>query len=248
MCYSDDARPPAPPVRQPVGEHGDLVLTSADGTRFAGYAASPAAGSGTAFVILPDVRGLHPFYRDLALRFAEAGHHAVAIDYFGRTASTGERGEDFPYREHMERVDFDNVDRDVAAAAGWLRGHAGIESMFTVGFCFGGAMSWRQSGAGHGLAGCVGLYGIPSRVADRVDQMSVPLLMLAAGNDFTPVSEVEKLAAEVRARGVEVELAVYPGAPHSFFDRSFDDYSAECADAWTRVREFIATRSGPRPA
>ena len=28
MCYGDDARPPAPPVQGPVGEHGDLVLES----------------------------------------------------------------------------------------------------------------------------------------------------------------------------------------------------------------------------
>src|SRR5262249_38599966 len=45
MCFGDDARPPAPPVRGPVGDHGDLVLTSADGTRFAAYHAHPAGGS-----------------------------------------------------------------------------------------------------------------------------------------------------------------------------------------------------------
>jgi carboxymethylenebutenolidase len=91
MCYGDDARPPAPPVSRPVGEHGDLVLTSADGTQFGAYYAHPADGSARAIVILPDVRGLHPFYKELALRFAEAGLHAVAIDYFGRTAGTGSR-------------------------------------------------------------------------------------------------------------------------------------------------------------
>src|SRR5215510_14670308 len=86
MCYGDDARPPAPPVRGEVGDHGDLILTSADGTKFAAYHAHPAGGSDRAIVILPDVRGLHPFYKELAVSFAEAGYHAVAYDYFGRTA------------------------------------------------------------------------------------------------------------------------------------------------------------------
>ena len=57
MCYSDDAAPPGPPVRGEIGDHGDLVLTSTDGTPFAAYNASPAAGSTRGIVILPDVRG-----------------------------------------------------------------------------------------------------------------------------------------------------------------------------------------------
>ena len=47
-------------------------------------------------MILPDVRGLYRFYEELALRFAERGYAAVAIDYFGRTAGVGKRDEEFP--------------------------------------------------------------------------------------------------------------------------------------------------------
>src|SRR5882762_5323887 len=104
MCYGDDARPPAPPTRGQVSEHGDLVLTSADGTQFGAYHAHPEGGSARSVVILPDVRGLHTFYRELAVRFAEAGMHAVAIDYFGRTAGIGARDEDFSFREHVDQT------------------------------------------------------------------------------------------------------------------------------------------------
>jgi carboxymethylenebutenolidase len=31
----------------------------------------------------------------------------------------------------------------------------------------------------------------------------------------------------------------YDGAPHSFFDRKYDDFADESADAWKRVLEFI---------
>ena len=105
MCYGDDARPPAPPVQGLVGDHGDLVLTSADGTQFGAYFAHPAEGAGPAVVIMPDVRGLHGYYKELAQRFAEAGLRAVAIDYFGRTAGIGARDEGFPFREHVERTE-----------------------------------------------------------------------------------------------------------------------------------------------
>ena len=105
-------------------------------------------------------------------------------------------------------------------------------------------MSWRQSAAGHGLAGCVGFYGVPSRVTDVVDGMRAPLLLLAAGQDFTPVDEVEKFAGQVREAGVEAELHVYPDAPHSFFDRSFAEHADDCADAWRRMLAFIERHTG----
>jgi carboxymethylenebutenolidase len=239
MCYGDDARPPAPPVTGPVGEHGDLVLTSRDGTAFAAYRAHPADESNRAVVILPDVRGLHPFYEELALRWAEAGLHAVAIDYFGRTAGLGPRGDDFPYQEHREKVEFDNVTQDASVAVAWLREQTGATAVFTVGFCFGGAMSWRQAAAGDALAGAIGFYGVPARVADLVDSISAPLLILAAGRDFTPVSDVEAFAHRVQERGVDAALHVYPDAPHSFFDRHFAEHRAESADAWHRMLAFV---------
>jgi carboxymethylenebutenolidase len=259
MCYDDRARPPLPPVRggaddgvpapqagdgdsaPQAGDHGDLVLRSADGTEFGAYYAHPDAARATGIVILPDVRGLHGFYKELAQHFAGAGLHAVAIDYFGRTAGIGPRPDDFPYREHTDKVQPEQVTEDVGAAADWLRGPAGgtVRSVFTVGFCFGGAHSWRQSAAPLGLAGCIGFYGRPERAADVAGSMKAPLLLLAAGQDFTPVEEVERFADQVRASGVEAEMHVYPDAPHSFFDRKFEEHADDCADAWRRILDFV---------
>jgi carboxymethylenebutenolidase len=243
MCYSDDASPPPPPVQQPIGEHGRLELTSADGTRFGAYHAHPGSPSTIGMVILPDVRGLHPFYEQLAQRCAEAGMHAVAIDYFGRTAGIGGRGEDFPFREHVEKMEPPRTAEDVGAAVAWLRGTADVGPIFTVGFCMGGALSWAQSAAGHRLNGCIGFYGVPSRVADRIPDMVAPLLVLAAGQDFTPVAEVERFVDQVRAAGLAAELHVYPDAPHSFFDRAFAEHRAACADSWARILDFVNRNS-----
>ena len=132
---------------------------------------------------------------------------------------------------------------DADAAVTWLRANTQATSLFTVGFCFGGAMSWRQSAAGGGLAGCMGFYGVPSRVVDTVPRMRAPLLILAAGQDFTPVEETGKFAAQVRDAGVEAEVHVYPDAPHSFFDKTFAEHAADCTDAWERMLAFMARHS-----
>jgi carboxymethylenebutenolidase len=239
MCYDDDARPPAPPVIGPVGERGDLVLESADGTRFGAYHADPQAPSNRAIVIMPDVRGLHTFYRELALRWAEAGLHAVAVDYYGRTAGIGPR-DDFPYREHLAKLDFTTVAQDTSTAVAWIRERTGATAVFTVGFCLGGAMSWRQAATADGLAGCIGFYGIPSRAEEVADRIAAPVLMLAAGADkATPVPVAEEFADRLRRLGVDVGLHVYPDAPHSFFDVSFAEHREACADAWHRMLAFV---------
>ena len=105
MCFPFDAIVPDIPAGFRViaggaaGEH--LTLTSADGTEFSAYLAARRAPTGV--VVLPDVRGLFRFYEQLAERFAAAGHPAIAIDYFGRTAGLGPRDENFEYMPHVSR-------------------------------------------------------------------------------------------------------------------------------------------------
>ncbi|HEV8555121.1 MAG TPA: dienelactone hydrolase family protein [Actinophytocola sp.] len=242
MCHSDDSRPPAPPVSLGVESQAELRLTAADGTVFLAHEARPAAPNGRGIVILPDVRGLHAFYRDLVAQFADAGFDAVAIDYFGRTADTDARDEaSFEFMPHVQKTTPEQIAQDAAAGIAHLRALDNAPSaIFTVGFCFGGANSWRQSGHGHGLAGCIGFYGGKplERVAPWIPSMTAPLLMLLAGIDSTTPEEFDEFATKVRATGVDVESHTYEGAPHSFFDRSFADHKAACQDSWQRILDF----------
>jgi carboxymethylenebutenolidase len=253
MCHTDESRAPEPPRRGPVAEHAEFELASADGTRFRAYAASPGGEAKAGIVILPDVRGLHPYYEDLAVRFAEAGFQTIVVDYFGRTAGTGKRDETFDWKTHIAQTTPEGIAQDVRAAVGRLRSGAkgGMLPIFTVGFCFGGSASWRQSGEGHGLAGCIGFYGgrPMERAGAAIPKMKAPLLMLLAGADQgTPPEEFEQFAALVRARGLEVEAHTYPGAPHSYFDRSFAEHKDACQDSWKQILAFTDRHAKAGPA
>src|SRR3989441_4455100 len=134
MCFDLDSSPPIPAISGGAISHEEPELEARDSNRFAAFAALPDAPAATGVVILPDVRGLYRFYEELALRFAERGHAALAIDYFGRTAGIEKRGDDFDYRPHVEQTTKEGVQADVDAAVAWLREH-GCKSVFTVGFC-----------------------------------------------------------------------------------------------------------------
>ncbi|MBN8866712.1 MAG: dienelactone hydrolase family protein [Solirubrobacterales bacterium] len=257
MCFDFDALPPDLPeglrLAPIAGGAGPelLELESADGTRFsAAFTASPNP-TGPSVVILPDVRGLYPFYLELTVRFAEAGHHAIAIDFYGRTAGLGPRDEDFDYQPHRLESRPEHVRADVAAALAALRKRIGDGPVASVGFCFGGMHSFLagiEEEPELDLAGVVAFYGAldGSRFGhpgplDRVAEIRRPVLGLFGGDDHAiPLDQVEAFEAGLAANGVRHEIEVYPGAPHSFFDRRAEEYAEASADAWRRTLTFLS--------
>jgi carboxymethylenebutenolidase len=207
-------------------------------------------------LILPDVRGLHRYYEELALRFAEAGIDALAIDYFGRTAPTTDRGADFDFMPHVGQTRYATLLDDMSAGAAELRRRRGdLRALFTVGFCYGGRLAFLSATRPElGLAGVIGFYGVPVGAgraempapADVAGEMRCPVLGLFGGDDPSiPAESVADFERALRDGNAEHELVTYPGAPHSFFDRKAEQFADASADAWRRVLEFVRQLTPP---
>jgi carboxymethylenebutenolidase len=268
MCFDADAHPPELPypLAGGAGDGRSVTLTAADGNRFPAYAAvplhdgiasasggadTPAVALGTGIVVIPDIRGLVPFYEELALRFAEAGVAAVAIDPYARTAGTTDRGPDFDHMTHAAQTTQDGIAADVAAAVALLRSKeiGATGALFAVGFCFGGRASLLQGIEDHGLAGVIGFYGPPTgparngsaAPADVAARYRSAVLGLYGGADRgIPPEAIETFDRGLEAAGVDHEIVVYPGAPHSFFDRHQAEYAEASTDAWRRMLDFMS--------
>jgi carboxymethylenebutenolidase len=251
MCFDSDSRPPIHPIFGGATDARDLRLTSADGTRFMAYAARATSPTGAGMIVIPDVRGLHQYYKELALRFAEAGVDAVAIDFFARTAPSDDRSDKFDFMSQVSLTTPETLQADIAAAAAHLRGREGgsVRSLFSVGFCFGGALSYLQAASGLGYAGVVGFYGWPlglkrwpdrPKPIDAVPRYANPVQSVWGGADEgIPPSAVEEFDSACKKARVAHDSKVYPGAPHSFFDRKQTEFAEASADAWSRVKSFV---------
>jgi carboxymethylenebutenolidase len=251
MCVDNDSRPPIPPIAGGSAGSHDFRLTSTDGTRFMAHAARASRPTGAGMVVIPDVRGLHAYYKELADRFAEVGVDAVAIDFFARTAPSDDRSDSFDFMAQVPQTKPDALQADIAAAVAYVRGKDGgeVRSVFSVGFCFGGALSYLQAASGLGYAGVIGFYGWPlglSRWPDRpkpidaVARYKCPVLSLFGGADAgIPQSAVDEFDAACRKANIKHDSTVYPGAPHSFFDRKQTEFAEASADAWKRVQAFL---------
>lgn len=250
MCYDDKARPPFPPDKGGEARGEDLTLTASGGNRFAAYLAEPLGSTRAQIVIFPDVRGLHGFYKDLALRFAENGVRALALDYFGRTAGLTPRDDSFEFMPHVQELRVPSFFSDVRAALSYLREGEGAERpTFVVGFCMGGSLTLLSATQDFGFAGVIPFYSGMSRdfagygtALDHATEVKYPVLGLFGGNDpGIPAEQVAALDARLDEAGVPHEIVSYPGAPHSFFDRKASEFAEESADAWRRILGWIET-------
>lgn len=248
MCYDDNARPPLPPTEGGTAHGEDIVLTAADGNRFAAYAAYPDKPIGAQIIIYPDVRGLHHFYKELALRFAETGVQAIAIDYFGRTAGLTSRDDSFEFMPHVQQLKMASFFSDVRAAIDYLHAsERGPLPTFVVGFCMGGSLALISGTQDFGFAGLTGFYaglsrdfgGAGTALAHAADIKSPVLGLFGGADPGIPSEQVQALEQKLTSGGVEHEIISYPGAPHSFFDRRSTDYAEASADAWKRMLSFI---------
>lgn len=252
MCYDSDARPPEPPGATGMAQGEELVLTSHDGNRFAAYIAQPSQPTGAQVIIYPDIRGLHQFYKELALRLAETGIRALGLDYFGRTAGLTPRDDSFEFRPHVQQFQLSSFFLDVQAALDYLASRQeGTVATFTVGFCMGGSLSLLTGTQHFALNGLIAFYAGLSRafgggktVLEQADTIHYPVLGLFGGADQgIPVSDVERLDASLDNAGIEHTVTIYPSAPHSFFDRRSADYADASSDAWKQVLAFISAHS-----
>ena len=255
MCFDLDSCPPITPIAGGSLDHERIILTATDGNRFLAFRARAAAPTGAGIVILPDVRGLHPYYEELALRFSEHGVDAIAIDHFGRTAGIDTpRDDTFEFWPHVEGTTWTGMSADLRAAAADMRSPdgGGVRSLFTVGFCFGGRMAFVSPTLGLGLAGAIGFYGRPAgehgsgvpAPTDVAGSIECPVLGLFGGADpGIPADAIAAFDTALTTAGVDHRLVTYEAAPHSFFDRKAADFTDASAAAWNEVLAFIAART-----
>jgi carboxymethylenebutenolidase len=257
MCFDLDSRPPIEPISGGALDSGEVILNGADGTSFRAFRAKPAQGTGAGVVILPDVRGLHPFFEELTLRFAEHGIAAVAIDYFGRTVGPGPRPADFDHQPHVAATTWPNLQSDIRAATAFLRSKDGgaPASTFVLGFCMGGRLASLSATLGMGLAGVVTFYGWPTgesrgtpAPADLAAKIECDVLALYGAEDHAiDASMRDTFDQALDAAHVRHTTIVYPDAGHSFFDRKAPEAAKASAAAWEESLAFIRRHTAGQP-
>ena len=212
-------------------------------------------------VIVHDVWGLSDVYRRVAKRLASAGFAALAVDLYARGEQPGSPADMPAVMRFMHALPDRRVLADLQAAVDWLRARPEVRgrAVGLTGFCMGGKYAFLAASHCRDLAAVVPWYGMlrapsldaenPEHALDALERARCPVLALFGAEDaLIPQSDVDELRRRALARGLPIEIVVYPGAGHAFANESRPDVYREAAanDGWRRALEFLAKHLGAR--
>jgi carboxymethylenebutenolidase len=223
---------------------GEIVEFPSNGTTGQGYLALPAAGSGPGVVVIQEWWGLVDHIKDVCERLAGEGFVALAPDlYHGdKTKEPDEAG------KLMMALNMDKAAKDMSGAVDLVRDKSSGRGIGVIGFCMGGGLAL--------LLGCqrpdavkavVPFYGVIPWEAAQPDWSKMTAAVqgnYAEKDDSAGPAMVAKLEKELSEAGVEVEMYLYPGTEHAFFnDTRPEVYEAEASQlAWDRAVAFLRSR------
>jgi carboxymethylenebutenolidase len=222
---------------------GEMIEFPSNGGSANGYESVPELGRGPGIIVIQEWWGLVDHIKDVCDRFAKAGFVALAPDlYHGKTTKSPDQA-----GKLMMAMRIDEAEKDIGAAIQYLLTHDAVTSkkVGVVGFCMGGALALYTATKNPSVGTCVVFYGGHPNVKPDLPQLQAPVLGLYAENDgFVTPESVRDLESKLKALGKEIEVVIYPGTDHAFFNDSRPEvYNQEAAaDAWQRTVEFLKHR------
>lgn len=222
---------------------GDIIsITSNDGFSFTAYQAMPEGVPKGGVLVIQEIFGVNAHIREVADGYAAQGYVAIAPAIFDRVKAGVELGYDEAGMADGMAYAFEQLDhaltlQDLAATVDILKQYGNVGS---VGYCFGGLLSFLSAGNIEALDCAVAYYG--GGIADNLTSVPKVPMMFHFGDrdDFIPLDQVELIKKALP----EAPAFVYE-ADHGFNCDHRATHDKQAADlALERTLTFFADHIG----
>lgn len=229
---------------------GEIIEFAANGSMSSGYLATPSGGaaSGPGVIVLQEWWGLVDQITRTCDRFAAAGFTALAPDlYHGVTVPLTEPDE---AGKAMMALRMDSAARDLSGAVDELARRTGRVGVGVVGFCMGGGLALvlatQRPDAVRAVVPAYGLIPWPDAQPDYGRLAGPVLAHVGAEDDYFTPEAARQFEGELQGLGKQVEVHVYDGASHAFFNEDRPEvYRAQSATLlWDRTVAFLHQHLG----
>ena len=223
-----------------------IDVPTAAGTMPAFLARPKDTAPAPAVLVIQEAFGLNDHIKQVARRLAAEGYVALAPDLFWRGGKGRTAGYDqLPQAlQLMGELADEHVVADVGSAIAYLEKQpfARADRIGITGFCMGGRVTYLVAcKLSDKIKAAVPFYGGGIPVKETAGLKAPVLAFFGEDDPFIPPEQVEQLKAEAKRLGKQVEVVVYPKAPHGFFCDERDSYRPDAAaDAWKRLTAFLA--------
>jgi len=210
-----------------------------------GYLVQPEAeGPFPSVLVMHENRGLNPYIKDVARRFAVAGFLALAPD--GLAPIGGYPGNDDEGRAMQRTLDQAKLRQDMVNSARYVRSHAlSNGKLGATGFCWGGGTTnFLATEMGEELNAAAPFYG-SAAATDKVPAIAAAIQVHYAEDDDRVNAMRAEFEVALKSNGVRYEMHTYPGTRHGFHNYSTPRYNPEAAQlAWERMVAFFKEHLG----
>lgn len=231
---------------------GEVKIPVSDG-EIPAYRAMPKGdGPFPIVLVVEEIFGVHEYIKDVCRRLAKQGYLAVAPELYARRGDISKVSDvQVLLRDFISKTPDAEMLSDLDAAAAWAAKHKGdAKRLGITGFCRGGRAVWLYAAHNPALKAGIAWYGPvtgqtspiqPKTAMDVVSELKAPVLGLYGGADTgIPVASVEELKKKALAAGKQVELEIFPDAPHAFHADYRPTYRKEAAEAgWKLMLAFL---------
>ena len=218
-----------------------ITFAGPDGRTLMGaWGAAPGEARGGVLVIHEN-RGLTDHIRSVAGRLAASGYSALGIDLLSEEGGTGSFADPAEATAALNRVPPERLLADLKAGLSELERQLPGERLGVIGFCFGGAMTWRLLVSGEPrLAAAAPFYGPFPEGGDLAGSADAAVLGVYAELDARVNASRDAARAALQAAGARHEIVTFPGVDHAFFNDTGARYNpAAAAAAYDRVLEWF---------
>lgn len=203
-----------------------------------------AQGTGALILVCHENRGLTEHIRDVTRRLGKAGYVACAIDLLSPEGGTAAVSDQSSIPGILTGGDFN---RHVVAFQDAINhyqslGDPAAERVGMIGFCLGGAITWRTATQETRLLAGVPFYGPPPPL-DQVPNITAAMLGIYSDDPGDGANEGrDDLVAALEAAGVTFEIKEYPDTQHAFHNDTGQRYNREQAmAAWNDALAWLST-------
>jgi carboxymethylenebutenolidase len=210
------------------------------------FVAFPEKAEGAlAVIVIHENRGLTDWVRSFADQLAAAGYLAIAPDllsgFSAERPHTGAFASSDAAREAISALDADQVTADLLAVQRWIAERPGASGKTAVvGFCWGGAQSFRFATHAKDLSAALVFYGTAPTDEARIAAVAAPVHGFYGENDARVNATIPETRRLMAAHGKTYEPVTYEGAGHAFMRQADDPAGPEAAKkakaaAWERL-------------
>jgi dienelactone hydrolase len=203
--------------------------------------------------------GLDDGTRGRAVRLAELGYVAFALDYHGDGVPLTDRA---AMMARLGELSAEPLRTRALASAGLdvllAEPRTDRSKVASIGYCFGGTMTFELARSGADLLAAVGFHaGLrTTRPDDAVNIRAKVLALIGADDPMVPIEQRQDFEEEMRAGQVDWVLQIFGGAQHSFTNPAAKNIDLpgiayhESTDrrSWKAMLDLFDEVFGPMPA